>query len=332
MHEIWYGAHPLRYLLMPLSGLTLIAIKVRRIWHTCTRPAPPTAPVLIVGNLTVGGTGKTPLTLAIAEHLSRIGYRPGIASRGYGGRCAHYPHRVTAQDSAKQVGDEALMLRRKSAYPIVVAPDRCAAVARLINAADADRVVCDDGLQHYRLHRDVEIAVVDGVRLLGNRLPLPAGPLREPPSRLDEVDFVVFGGMSSGTLARRMKLPPEKCFAMYLQPEIFENLTTGERYDSDGFAGQSVHACAGIAHPRRFFDTLKALDIKVHAHAYPDHHHYRMEDLCFEPDLPVVVTEKDAVKCDHFAAGNIWVLRMKTLVEGAFWRALDKRLAQVRAV
>jgi len=137
MHEIWYGTHPLRYLLMPLSGLTWIAIKVRRIWHTRTRPAPPTAPVLIVGNLTVGGTGKTPLTLAIAEHLSRIGCRPGIASGGYGGRCTHYPHQVTVQDSAEQVGDEALMLRRKSAYPIVVAPDRCAAVARLIDAADA---------------------------------------------------------------------------------------------------------------------------------------------------------------------------------------------------
>ncbi len=324
MQRVWYGSHPLRYLLLPLSLLTAVAAVAGR---ARLRRAPPSPlPVIVVGNLTVGGTGKTPLVAAIAHHLRDRGYKPGIVSRGYGARRQAYPHRVGADDDAGEAGDEPLWLRQKTNCPVVIDPDRRRAVAALAAHTDADIAICDDGLQHYRLQRDLEIAVVDGRRRFGNGLLLPAGPLREPRTRLEEVDIVVVAGVDESAAG----IAPGRQFAMRLEPLAFENLVSGERLAPDGFAGRAVHACAGIAQPQRFFNTLNQLGATVHAHAYPDHHRYRARDLCFEPGTPVVVTEKDAVKCRRFAAENVWGLQMETVLEAAFWQALDRRLAQMR--
>ncbi len=318
--RVWYGSHPLRYLLLPLSAVTAVAVSLRRAWFHFAKPAPAPVPVIVVGNLTIGGSGKTPLVMAIAHHLKRRGYKPGIVSRGYGARSRSYPHCVQINDDVEEVGDEPLMLRQKTAFPVVIDPDRRRAVACLAERGDADIAVCDDGLQHYRLYRDIEIAVVDGSEGFGNGLLLPAGPLREPRTRLDSVDLVVVNGGAAD----------QKQFSMQVRPLAFENLVTGEQLAPGAFAGRAVHACAGIARPQRFFDMLSKLGMQVHAHAYPDHHRYQARDVRFEPEVPVVITEKDAVKCRRFATDDTWSLRMEAEPEKAFEETLDALLAQTR--
>ena len=325
LEKIWYGAHPLRYPLLPLSALTAAAVSIRRNWYARVKPTSLPLPVIVVGGLTVGGTGKTPLVIAIARYLDKAGYRPGIASRGYGGRCKKYPHRVNNKDNPDIVGDEPLLIRHKSACPVAVDPDRSRAIVCLKKQNDIDVAICDDGLQHYRLHRDVEIAVVNGRAPFGNGLLLPAGPLREPRARLEKTDFVVTNG----------SVPAEKesdarWFSMRMQPVAFENLTTGERRGCESFSGWEAHACAGIARPQRFFDTLDGLGIKVLPHAYPDHHRYRRRDLDFAQPSPIMLTEKDAVKCRSFANADTWVLRTEAVLEERFWSALRDRLRSVK--
>ena len=320
--RLWYGTHPLRYLLLPLSWLTALVLGVRRLWLRFAKPAPVSVPVIVVGNLTVGGSGKTPLVAAIAHHLKRAGYRPGIVSRGYGAECGGYPYQVQTDDTADKVGDEPLLLRRKTSCPVVIDPARRRGLAYLIEHSDVNVVLSDDGLQHYRLHRDLEIVVIDGQRRFGNGLLLPAGPLREAVSRLDTVDLVVVNG-GDGALA-----PGQ--FSMRMKPLGFENLESGERLACDAFAGRRVHACAGIAHPQRFFDTLVTLGMTVQAHAYPDHHRYVAGDLCFERATPVIITEKDAVKCRYLATPEVWALQTEAVLEEAFWKKLDMCLLQFK--
>ena len=330
MHRVWYDArHPLRYPLLPLSAATASVAAARRAWYARVKPAPLPLPVIVVGNLTVGGAGKTPLSIEIARYLGAAGYKPGVASRGYGGRCKTYPRCVSDEDDPGVVGDEPLLIKRKSACPVVVDPDRRRAVACLAEQGGVDVAVCDDGLQHYRLHRDIEIAVIDGRTLFGNGLLLPAGPLREPRARLASTDFIVVNGTApiAGAAAERQ-------FSMRLQPVAFENLATGERRAPGDFAGRKVHACAGIAHPRRFFDTLRGLGMNPRTHVYPDHHRYRRRDLDFGSSQPVILTEKDAVKCRRFvgdearggAWSNTWALQTEAVLEDGFWDALLARL------
>jgi tetraacyldisaccharide 4'-kinase len=254
-------------------------------------------PVIVVGNLTVGGTGKTPLVIWLVARLSERGYRPGIVCSGYRGEAQDWPQRVTVDSEPEQVGDEAVLLAQRARCPVVAGPDRVANVQELLTAGTVDVVVSDDGLQHYRLGRSIEIAVIDGIRGLGNGLCLPAGPLREPAARLREVDAIVVNGGKWG-------------HAGVFRAEV---LATGVRQTATGtmkaleeFEDKEVHAVAAIGHPDRFFTLLERHGLIVEAHALPDHAPLSAADLRFEDGRPVFITEKDEVKCKTFAEGNVW--------------------------
>jgi tetraacyldisaccharide 4'-kinase len=277
-------------------------------------------PVVIAGNISVGGTGKTPLVLWLAHLLRRNGMQPGIVSRGYRGSATH-PLEVTAASDPAEVGDEPLLLARRSGCPVWIGRDRVAAAQSLLAAhPTCDVIISDDGLQHYRLARDVEIAVVDGDRGLGNGLLLPAGPLREPASRLDSVDAVVVNGRgpssalhpstsSARTEFRASTSAGRREFSMQLEGSRFLSLVGPDRVvHAEHFKGKRVYAIAGIGHPPRFFAHLEALGLAFERRAFPDHHEYVASDIDFADADAVVMTEKDAVKCAAFARPIHWVL------------------------
>ncbi|MBL6751875.1 MAG: tetraacyldisaccharide 4'-kinase, partial [Nevskia sp.] len=268
-------------------------------------------PVIVVGNITVGGTGKTPLVLWLVQHLRERGWRPGVVSRGYGGRAPAYPLRVTPATDPAACGDEPALLARSAGVPVAVAPDRVAAARLLVDGGEADIIVADDGLQHYRLARDLEICVVDGSRGLGNGELLPAGPLREPAGRLGTVDLVVVNG---GSWRAAVGVPQ---VAMQLDIAEAVALADGFRRRLAAFAGQRVHAVAGIGNPQRFFDALSAAGLQVTAHPFPDHHRFTEMDLAFGDDLPVMMTEKDAVKCAALEPRRLWAVPARARLSAA---------------
>lgn len=322
----WYQGHPVFLLLFPLAWLFMAMAGFRRFayrrgWLASWR-AP--VPVIVVGNITVGGTGKTPLTLALVDFLRAQGWRPGIVSRGYGGRGAQYPQAVHAQDSAAEVGDEPLLLARRSQVPVVIDPLRARGTQHLLATSDCNVVICDDGLQHYALARDIEIAVVDGQRGFGSARRLPAGPLRESVSRLATVDFVVVNGAW-----RAAGVQPSSGFSMSLQAGPWLPVRQQDNLPLPD-AGM-VHAVAGIGHPPRFFNLLKSQGFQPIAHAFPDHHAYVAEDLRFSPPAPIVMTEKDAVKCAEIAPSNSWYVPVQAMLPDSFWQALTQRLASWRS-
>jgi tetraacyldisaccharide 4'-kinase len=303
--ERWYAAGARASLMQPLSWLYGALIGLRRRayasgWFASERIG---RPVIVVGNLTVGGTGKTPLTLWLAQQLRARGRSVGILSRGYG-RADGAPRTVGPESSWREVGDEPVLLARRSGCATVVARDRPAG-ARLLAAGGADVILCDDGLQHLRLARDCAIAVIDGARGFGNGRLLPAGPLREPAAALAHADLVVVNGAPEhASLAR---LPAGGWLRM--------DLIVGDAVRVDGAAGsrplsafkeRPVHAVAGIGHPARFFRELRAQGLAVIEHAFADHHPFAGADLAFGDSLPVLMTEKDAVKCTAFADARLW--------------------------
>lgn len=297
--SIWYRNHPLRWLLWPFGLAYRIAVGVRRALFQCglRRSVTVGVPVVVVGNLTVGGTGKTPCVLWLARRLRERGYRPGLICRGYGGSAAGWPQRVTADSDAAIVGDEAVVLARRSGCPVAAGPDRVAAAASLVDQDGVDVLVSDDGLQHYRLARDAEIVVVDGRRGLGNGWCLPAGPLREPEHRLRHVDaIVVNGGGWNHTRAFRARMTPT----------VVRQTKTGATKTLADFAGQRVHAVAGIGNPQRFFDLLEEHGISVEPHPLPDHAEIRASDLEYAGAGIVMITEKDEVKCRAIAHDGVW--------------------------
>ena len=293
----WYNKGVITLLLMPLSWLFCFVAIIRRqlyrfgVFKVHHLPVP----VIIVGNISVGGTGKTPLVTWLVEVLRDNGYTPGIVSRGYGGQARHWPQQVRMDSDPRMVGDEAVLLSQRCACPMAVGPDRVEAAEALLKHTDCDIIVADDGMQHYALGRDAEIAVVDGVRRFGNQHCLPAGPLREPLSRLESVDAVVTNGV-----------PGVREYRMDLIPGTLRNLHADKRASLDSFAGQTVHAVAGIGNPDRFFKQLESHDITVIEHAFADHHPFSHEDIIFDDELPVLMTEKDAVKCSEFATVQHW--------------------------
>lgn len=290
----------------------------RRVWRA-------EVPVIVVGNVTLGGTGKSPLVAWLARHLSDKGWRPGIVSRGYGGRAEResYPLHVTIHTPIAQSGDEPRMLVRQTGVPVVVDPDRPRG-ARALLAQGCNILLSDDGLQHLALGRDIELVVVDGARGFGNRRCLPAGPLREPLSRLSEVDALLINGAPTFE-------PPDGAWTFRLMPVRWRSLENGVAcpLDPPPFEG-AVHAVAGIGNPGRFFATLETLGLQVKAHAFPDHHRFTPRDLGFGDTLPVVMTAKDAEKCDTLALKNAWVLEVEAAPEPAFVAWLDRRLAGLR--
>ncbi|WP_313915642.1 tetraacyldisaccharide 4'-kinase [Tahibacter sp.] len=275
-------------------------------------------PVVVVGNLSVGGTGKTPLTLALVRALAARGLRAGVVSRGYGGN-ATGPLLLDAASTPQQVGDEPLLIHARSGAPVAIGRDRVAAARLLLTSAPVDVILADDGLQHYRLRRDVEICVIDGARRFGNRRLLPAGPLREPLSRLDRVDFRV----CNGGLARADEVQ------LHLRDEGASALRSGEHVALESFAHRRVHAVAGIGNPQRFFDSLRACRIEVIEHAFADHHLFRPDDLAFDDGLPVLMTEKDAIKCRAFAQTNWWQVSVQAQLPERFLDALAQRILAV---
>ncbi len=291
---------PALWFLAPLAGLYSAVAARRRRRSRSERLA---VPVIVVGNITVGGAGKTPLTLWIAAQLLAHGWRPGIVSRGYGGRST-VPSPVGADAAAVDVGDEPVLLARRSGLPVWVGRDRVAAGrALLATHPEVDVILCDDGLQHYRLARDVELAVFDG-RGIGNGWRLPAGPLREPLERLAGVDAVICNGSPDERLPT--VLPR---FAMRLRAGDFYRLgDPQQRCAAADFAGRTLYALAGIGDPERFFRTLEDLGLVFARHPFPDHHAYRAPDLAFAGSGVLLMTEKDAVKCAGLTAGETWVL------------------------
>jgi tetraacyldisaccharide 4'-kinase len=322
-HDAWYRGQPIFWLLLPLSVIFLFITSLRR-WAYArgvlkSYRAP--VPVIVVGNITVGGTGKTPLVLALVERLREAGYQPGIVSRGYGGESASYPRLVTGQDAATEVGDEPLLLAQRSQVPVVIDPIRSRGVQALLAQTRCDVVICDDGLQHLALQRDIEVVVIDGARGFGSGLPLPAGPLRELPSRLKTVDFCVSNG--DLTAAVDADINP---YIMRLEAGDWLPVTSVNSRVSPPVSGSAVQAVAGIGNPQRFFNMLQEQGFVVRGHAFADHHAYREVDFAFAAE-PIVMTEKDAVKCRHMALNNAWYVPVKAQLPDAFWQQLLARLA-----
>lgn len=270
-------------------------------------------PVVVVGNLVAGGSGKTPLTIALAKGLVAQGWRPGIVSRGYG-RVSRQPVRVHPGLSAERCGDEPLLIARQTGLPVYVDRDRVAAARRLVSEG-CNLILADDGLQHARLGRDIEIEVIDGERGHGNGRLMPAGPLREPPAR--QVDFQVVNG---GTAA-------DGQWPMQLVLADAQPLSGGPAQPLASFAGKAVHAVAGIGNPARFFSALRAHGLQPVEHAFPDHHRYRAAELQFSPALPLLMTEKDAVKCAGFDLGPAYSVPVAAHLPPALFAALYARLA-----
>ena len=314
----WYTPRvtPLAALLWPLSILYRGVVAVRRALYRAgvLRSQRLPVPVIVVGNINVGGVGKTPLTGALAEQLAQHGFTPGIVSRGYGGSNAA-PRAVVAGDDPRVVGDEPL-LHAAAGFPVWIGRDRVEAGRGLLRThPSCDVIVADDGLQHYALARNVEIAVVDASREFGNGLMLPAGPLREPVSRLGDVDAVV------RLVARDTPRPPAASGAQTLmahEPLPWRNLVHPDRVaDPAQWQGREIHALSGIGNPQRFFDMVASLGIAARCHVFPDHHAFSAGDIAFPGAHAILMTQKDAVKCTAFADERCWYLPLRALVDPA---------------
>ncbi len=331
----WYSSAGWLGLLYPLSALYgFLAARNRSAYESGRKPVYRAGvPIIVVGNITAGGTGKTPLTLAIAKFLQLQGRSPAIITRGYKGRSSQYPLHVTSTTSVDDCGDEARLLAMNTTVPVVVDPDRSRGVQYIEKNFRPDVILCDDGLQHYALARDVEIAVIDGERGFGNGMLLPAGPLREPRNRLDEVDFVVVNGVLAD---HTLQLGGKASFSMKLGVDGLINLKSGtkknfapsEIFEDDISA--KVHAVAGIGNPERFFRLLQLGGFVIMQHVYPDHHRFSKSDIEFTDGLPVIMTEKDAVKCLDFATAAHWYLKIEAELPASFWHALVAKLDAAR--
>jgi tetraacyldisaccharide 4'-kinase len=319
LNAYWYSRNPISWLLLPLSWLFCALVWVRRSayrqgWIKVHRLP---VPVIVIGNISVGGTGKTPMVAWMAAYLLQRGRRPGIVSRGYGGKAPSWPRAVAPDSDPALVGDEPLVLAQRTGCPVWVGPDRVAAARALLAEAPCDIVLSDDGMQHYALGRDLEIAVIDGSRRLGNGLCLPAGPLRESPSRLAQVDLLVCNGAE----------PREGEFAMQLETQGLVNLREPQLTQRlEQWAGRQVIAVAGIGNPQRFFELLRGYGMQVDERPFADHHAFRAADLPADDPRPVIMTEKDAVKCRPFARDNDWFVPVRAQLNGAFTDRLEQLL------
>ncbi|WP_331352227.1 tetraacyldisaccharide 4'-kinase [Cellvibrio sp. UBA7671] len=322
----WYGKRVWTFLLLPLTVVFVLLAAFRRFWILRYTQKRLVTPVIVVGNISVGGTGKTPLLIALVKGLQQQGFNPGVISRGYGGKASHYPYLLNAASTAAEAGDEPVTIYRQTGCAVCVGADRVAA-ARVLEDENCDILLSDDGLQHYRLARDIEIAVVDGQRGLGNGWRLPVGPLRESKARLKTVDWVVVNSPSDNFalpgLADLFYVPMQIC------AQELVNLQSGEKISAAEFNSTSVHAVAGIGNPQRFQDTLTQLGITAELHAFPDHHTYSANDLQFANNVPVVMTEKDAVKCREFAQPHWFYLPIAANLPESFWQALLQKLERI---
>lgn len=322
LQQLWYTRSAWVWPLLPLSLLYCGAVVLRRqAYHLGLVPSfEAGVPVLVVGNITVGGTGKTPVVIALANWLQEQGWRPAIVSRGYGGRSTRQARRVLPDSDPREVGDEPLLLARHAGCPVAVCRRRIDAVALLLRETDCDVILTDDGLQHYALHRDLELCVVSGARRFGNGWCLPAGPLREPASRLRQVDYVLCVGA-----AQEGEWPVQRILG-----ELRGVDDAQRRASLSLLRGQRVHAVAGIGDPQQFFASLREAGLDIVEHPFPDHHVYLAHDLAFNDGQPIVMTEKDAVKCQNLCSTNAWCLQSHAQLDPGWLQQLAARLASLR--
>lgn len=326
----WAGYTLWHILLIPLSWLFAVLSFARRYlyrvrWLKSYRLA---VPVIVVGNINVGGTGKTPLVIWLAEQLTLAGYKPGIISRGYGGSAKQVAQVLPSSDPAI-AGDEAVLIATRTTCPVFVSKNRVAAAESLLaNFPECNVIISDDGLQHYRMQRDIEIVVYDAVKGFGNGALLPAGPLREPIGRLNTVDVVVSNGKSDPPKSFESPKASES-IEMQLESGIFYNLLAEhQKADAQAFSNKKVVAIAGIGNPARFFTALKNLGLQFEDRAYPDHYAYKAEDFrSIDADI-IVMTEKDAVKCRAFAQPNYWVLPVTAVIKNGLMPAILAKLSK----
>jgi len=318
----WYHNGPMAFFLWPLSWLYCsIATFRRKRLIAQQKLIKLKVPIIVVGNISVGGTGKTPMVIWLADLLQQEGYHPGIVSRGYGGKSNIIPTLVTSASNTKAVGDEAVLIARRTHCPMWVGRDRVFTIQKLLEFHQGiDVIISDDGLQHYRMPRNIEIAMIDGARRFGNELCLPAGPLREPVSRLKEVDFRVVTGSLGDGLEYTMELDGD---------EILNLRSSGKQLSLSALQDVPVHAVAGIGNPSRFFMQLEQAGLKVTRHHFPDHHQYQPGDLDFGDERMIVMTEKDAVKCSVFADERFWYLPVKARPEHRYARDFLNRLMEL---
>ncbi|MGQ5713784.1 tetraacyldisaccharide 4'-kinase [Enterobacter cloacae] len=307
--RIWSGESPLWLLLLPLSWLYGLVSGIIRLFYRLglKRAWRAPVPVVVVGNLTAGGNGKTPVVIWLVEQLQKRGIRPGVVSRGYGGKAAHYPLLLAPDTTTAEAGDEPVLIYQRTGAPVAVSPVRSDAVQALLAEHDVQIIITDDGLQHYALARDKEIVVIDGVRRFGNGWWLPAGPMRERASRLKSVDAVI----ANGGAARPGEIP------MHLQPGMAVNLLTGERQAVSRLP--ALVAMAGIGHPPRFFATLEQCGARIVKRVpLADHQALVAEqvDALTTSGQTLIMTEKDAVKCRAFAKENWWYLPVDAELSG----------------
>lgn len=322
----WLNINLVSMVLLPLSLVYCVIATIRRLLYRMgvLRVVRLEAPVIIVGNITVGGSGKTPFVLWMAHMLKEAGLRPGIISRGYRGKASIWPQVVTMDSNPALVGDEPVLLARASGVPVVVGPDRISDGRMLIDDFGCDVIVSDDGLQHYRLARDLEIALRDRKAGYGNGLCLPSGPLREPRSRLGSVDLEVETGcrqheLEGGGLSTALR---------YVRFVNAHDQDDSRHLDAFGETG--VHAVAGIANPERFFASLDELGISYTPHCFADHHAFSAADLVFDDDRPIIMTAKDAVKCARLAGNNVWFLDVALEVSEVLRIRIDEYIKKVQ--
>ena len=314
----WFSA-----LLWPISLVFSAIAKMRKRSQLKVLNGQPqvSVPIIVIGNISVGGVGKTPLVETIVRQLRKEGYRPGIVSRGYGGKSNVYPLDVEEHIDINACGDEPYMLQQSLNCPVVVSPVRVDAVQYMADKhPTVDVILSDDGLQHYKMFRDIEIVVIDASRSLGNKLTLPAGPLREPESRLNEVDYVIMNGGPTGF---------DHGYEMQIRVGDLVHLLTGKRIEANALKKRKVHAVAGIGNPERFFISLRELGYSIVEHAFPDHHSYVKEDFQFGEELPIIMTHKDTVKCLQFMTDDMYYLSIDADVDIAFW---EKLFADLKAL
>tara|TARA_B110000091_G_scaffold109011_1_gene118169 strand:- start:1239 stop:2252 length:1014 start_codon:yes stop_codon:yes gene_type:complete len=332
LERAWHDRAGWLILLWPVSVLFQALTAIRRAaQQSKQRPAYLTAPLIVIGNISLGGTGKTPLLITLSQELQKQGFKPGIISRGYGGDAPSYPFAVNIDSDVSQSGDEAFLIAEKTGCPVYVDPDRSAALQALLLHEDVDVVLSDDGLQHYNLYRDLEIVVVDGQRLFSNGFCLPAGPLRESMNRLKEAQHIVVNGEPAREI-------PQLAGAskMQLEPRSLVNMVSGEKRPFAGAPfnmGNRLQAVSALGNPQRFYALLERLPYQVEIFSFPDHHRFTADD--FEQEgidmhQPVVMTEKDAVKCRQFAKNNFWYLSVEVNLESQFFERLTEDIRRVR--
>lgn len=328
IERIWFKKHPAKWLfvplLFPLTLLFWLLTILRRASYRLglAKSYSIDVPVVVVGNISVGGNGKTPVVVYLVEQCVNMGLKPGVISRGYGGQAEHYPYLLDQHSTPEQAGDEPILIYQRCQVPVVVGSDRVAS-AQLLVELGCDVIISDDGLQHYRLGRDVELIIIDGIRRFGNGLLLPAGPLREGQWRLKTTDYIIVNGGKA----------EQNEVSMSLKPQFVCHLLTGKQVPLAQFVAKNavINAMAGIGAPERFFTTLSTAGFSLaQTKSYVDHSHYRQDDIsAFTKDIPLLMTEKDAVKCKGFAQEHCWYLPVEAVFNDAL---IDSLLVDIQTL